>query len=225
MKIKNKILMIGLVIFQAVQLNATGKLSLYDPYGALSYEERSRVEAERRTVTANRKVNGQDLLIQIDFMSEDEFDAGGVTGQDDNGRTLFSLGTYAKWSTRYFSQPAVLMLFIDQGGGNYKLDALNFSEMLMDGGIPDLVRRYIRDEIMKKETSYVETISSGLYAIGEALDDKYKKDLIQLSVGLLSKNYFYRGYTYYDLNYYYFLPDHENIDLGCNQIYYWVDNK
>src|SRR5690606_17520695 len=91
--------------------------------------------------------------------------------------------------------------------------------------IPDLVRRYIRDEIMKKETSYVETISSGLYAIGEALDDKYKKDLIQLSVGLLSKNYFYRGYTYYDLNYYYFLPDHENIDLGCNQIYYWVDNK
>src|SRR5690606_2558106 len=143
-------------------------------YGALSYEERSRVEAEGRTVTANRKVNGQDLLIQIDFMSEDEFDAGGVTGQDDNGRTLFSLGTYAKWSTRYFSQPAVLMLFIDQGGGNYKLDALNFSEMLMDRGIPDLVRRYIRDEIMKKETSYVETISSRLYAIGGALSPIYR---------------------------------------------------
>lgn len=135
---------------------------------------------------ANRKVNGQDLLIQIDFMSEDEFDAGGVTGQDDNGRTLFSLGTYAKWSTRYFSQPAVLMLFIDQGGGNYKLDALNFSEMLMDRGIPDLVRRYIRDEIMKKETSYVETISSGLYAIGEALNPIYKQRLEKKGIEMLN---------------------------------------
>src|SRR5690606_4898458 len=209
MKIKNKILLIGLVIFQAVQLNATGKLSLYDPYGALSYEERSRVEAEGRTVTANRKVNGQDLLIQIDFMSEDEFDAGGVTGQDDNGRTLFSLGTYAKWSTRYFSQPAVLMLFIDQGGGNYKLDALNFSEMLMDGGIPDLVRRYIRDEIMKKETSYVETISSGLYAIGEALNPVYKERLIIRHLSLFDGNQYKRRYSYFTpFNYYEFEPYH-----------------
>lgn len=135
---------------------------------------------------ANRKVNGQDLLIQIDFMSEDEFDAGGVTGQDDNGRTLFSLGTYAKWSTRYFSQPAVLMLFIDQGGGNYELDALNFSDMVLDEGIPDLVRRYIRDEIMKKETSYVETISSGLYAIGEALNPIYKQRLEKKGIEMLN---------------------------------------
>jgi hypothetical protein len=49
--------------------------------------------------------------------------------------------------------------------------------MLMDEGIPDLVRRFIRDEIMKKETSHVEIISSGLYAIGEALNPIYRQRL------------------------------------------------
>lgn len=222
---KNKVLLISFVLFHAVQLSAMDKPSIYDPMGALSSEERSRIEAEGRTVIANRKVNGQNLLIQIDFLSEDEFDEGGVTRRDGSGRTLFSLGTYTNWSMRYFSQPAILILFIDQGDGNYALDALNFSDMLMDEGIPDLVRRYIRDEIMKKETSYVEIISSGLHAIQKALYDKFKSDLIQLSLELLSKNYFYRGYTYNDLNYYYFLSEHEKVDLGCNQLYYWVDNK
>ena len=118
----------------------------------------SRIEAEGRTLIANRKVNRQDLLIQIDFLSEDEFDEGGVAGRNDSGRTLFSMGTYSNWSIRYISQPAVLVLFLDQRGRNYTLDALNFSDMLIDEGITDLVRRYIRAGIMKKETSYVETL-------------------------------------------------------------------
>lgn len=74
---KNKVLLISFVLFHAVQLSAMDKPSIYDPMGALSSEERSRIEAEGRTVIANRKVNGQNLLIQIDFLSEDEFDEGG----------------------------------------------------------------------------------------------------------------------------------------------------
>ncbi len=206
---KNKVLFIGLVLFQTVQLNAMDKPSIYDPLGTLSSEERSRIEAEGRKVIANRKVNGQDLLIQIDFLSEDEFDEGGVTGRDESGRTLFSLGTYTNWSMRYFSQPAVLMLFIDQGNGNYALDALDFSDMLMDEGIPDLVRRYIRDEIMKKETSYVETISSGLYAIGEALNPVYKERLITKHLSFFDGNQYKRRYSYFTpFNYYEFEPYH-----------------
>jgi hypothetical protein len=207
---KNKILLIGLILCQAAQLNAMDKPSVYDPLGALSAEERNRLEAEGRTIITNRKVNGQDLLIQIDFLSQNEFDEGGVTGRDESGRTLFSLGTYTNWSVRYFSQPAVLMLFVDQGDGNYALDALNFSDMLMDEGVPDLVRRYIRDEIMKKETSYVEIISSGLYAIGEALNPIYKQNLIDEHIELFNGNQYKRRYSFYSpFNYYEFDPYHE----------------
>lgn len=176
---KNNIFLICHFFCQIAQLAAMDKPSIYDPLGKLSPDERNKIEAEGSIVIANRKVNGQNLLIQIDFLSENEFDEGGVTGRDDSGRTLFSLGTYTNWSIRYLSQPAVLMLFLDQGNGNYVLGALNFSDILMDKGIPDLVRRYIRDEIMKKENSYIEIISCGLYAIGEALNPIYRQRLAQ----------------------------------------------
>ena len=184
----SKTFFIGLFICQISYLGAMDKPSIYDPLGTLSPEERNRIEAEGRNIITNRKVNGQDLLIQIDFLSNNEFDEGGVTGRDESGRTLFSLGTYSNWSVKYFSRPAVLILFLDLGNGNYVLDALNFSDMLMDEGIPDLVRRYIRDEIMKKETSYVETISSGLYAIGEALNPVYRQRLEQKGKEMLNRD-------------------------------------
>ncbi|HEX9651136.1 MAG TPA: hypothetical protein VGA21_11285 [Cyclobacteriaceae bacterium] len=215
---KNKILLICLFFCQAAYLGAMNKPSVYDPLGKLSTEERNRIEAEGRTLSANRKVNGQDLIIQIDFMSEDEFEEGGVTGRDESGLTLFSLGTYINWSLRYFSQPAVLMLFLDQGNGNYVLDALNFSDMLMDEGIPDLVRRYIRDEIMKKENSYTETISSGLYAIGEALNPTYRERLEQKGNEMLNTDdRYHRAHCVYgDCHYYEFTPEEKSV-LGPTQ--------
>lgn len=198
-------------IFFVSSILASPKLSIYDPLGALGNEERVKLEAEGQALITSRKVNGQDVLIQIDFLSKHEFEEGGITGRDAEGRTLFSLGTYANWSARYFSGPAVLMLFLDQGDGTYVLDALNFSDMLMDEGIPDLVRRYIRDEIMKKETGYEAIISSGLYAIGEALNPEYKQRLVLKHLELFRGNQFKRRYSYYyPFNYYEFQPDHNH---------------
>jgi hypothetical protein len=71
-----------------------------------------------------------------------------------------------------------LILFIDNGS-KYELKSLDFSDPLMDQGIPDLIRRYIRDEIMMKETDYYEIISRGLYAISEALNPIYREKLEQ----------------------------------------------
>lgn len=212
---KTKILWLGLILCYTAQLSAMDRPSLYDPLGVLSVEEKNRIDAEGRTIISNRKVNGQNLLIQIDFLSKDEFGKKSATGRDDSGRTLFSLETYSSWSMKYFAQPAVLMLFIDQGNDNYVLDALNFSDILMDEGIPDLVRRYIRDEIMKKETSYVETISSGLYAIGEALNPVYKERLISEHIPLFNNNQYKRRHAWpvaIPMNYYSFEPRHDVTD-------------
>lgn len=197
---------------------ASPKLSIYDPLGALGNKERVKLEAEGQALITSRKVNGQDVLIQIDFLSKHEFETGGITSRDAKGKTLFSLGTYANWSAKYFSEPAVLMLFLDQGDGTYVLDALNFSDMLMDDGIPDLVRRYIRDEIMKKETGYEDIISSGLYAIGEALNPVYRERLEQKGNEMLNtdKRYHRAHCVYGDCDYYEFTPGEKSV-IGPTQ--------
>ncbi|XOV91127.1 MAG: hypothetical protein ACFHWX_13050 [Bacteroidota bacterium] len=197
---------------------ASIKPSIYDPIGMLSPSDVNRIESEGADLISKRKVSGMDLVIQIDFMSptgEIKFDEGGISKGDGVGKSIFSLGTYGNWSIEFFSKPAVLILFLDQGDGNYVLDALRFSEMLMDEGIPDLVRRYIRDEIMKKESSYVEIISSGFYAIGEALNPIYRQKLTSKGSDLLNfdKRY-YRGHCVNeDCKYYEFTP-HEKSILG-----------
>ena len=197
---------------------ASPKLSIYDPLGALGNEERVKLEAEGQALITSREVSGQDVLIQIDFLSKHEFEEGGIKGRDAEGKTLFSLGTYANWSARYFTGPAVLMLFLDQGDGTYVLDALNFSDMLMDEGIPDLVRRYIRDEIMRKEIGYEAIISSGLYAIGEALNPVYRERLERKGNEMLNtdKRYHKAHCVYGDCDYYEFTPGEKSI-IGPTQ--------
>jgi hypothetical protein len=85
--------------------------------------------------------------------------------------------------------------------------------MLMDEGIPDLVRRFIRDEIMKKETSHVEIISSGLYAIGEALNLIYRQRLESKGNEMLNTDdRYHRAHCVYgDCNYYEFTPQEKSI--------------
>ena len=215
----NKITIVcTLLVCFACSLEAAAKLSVYDPLGILSVEERSSIEAEGQALIASRKVNGQDLLIQIDFLTSEEFDKGGVNGWNKDFRTLFSLGTYTSWSVKYYGKPAVLILFLDQGDGQYVLDALNFSDKLMDEGIPDLVRRYIRDEIVEKQTSRVEMISSGLYAISEALNPVYRQRLEQKGNQMLTTDdRYHRAHCVYgDCSYYEFAPEEKSV-IGPTQ--------
>ncbi len=209
----NKIFLLYIIGCITIQVNAATKPSIYDPLAKLNPTEVNRLEAEGSELIATRKVNGQDLLIQIDFLSEAEFKEGGIEGIGESGRTLFSLGTYSQWSMEYLNEPAVLMLFLDAGGGNYQLDALNFSDMMMDEGIPDLVRKYIRDEIMKKESNLVEIISSGFFAIGEALNPVYIQRLEQKGLEMLNtdKRYHRLHCVYGNCDYFEFIPSEQSV--------------
>jgi hypothetical protein len=153
--------------------------------GVLLPPQRLKLETEGTIIISNRTINGNPLLIQIDFLSPNEFSEGGITGRNRDGTSIFSQGTYLKWSMDNVHQPAVLILFIDNGS-KYELKSLDFSDPLMDQGIPDLIRRYIRDEIMMKETDYYEIISRGLYAISEALNPIYKQRLETKGLEMLS---------------------------------------
>jgi hypothetical protein len=193
------------------------QVSIYDPIGNINLEEEGNIKNVANDILNNYSIAGQNIVIQIDFMSSDEFEEGGITGRDESGRTLFSLGTYEEWSMDYFGVPAILILFLDENGdGNYQLDALNFSDIFMDEGTPDLVRRFIRDEVMKTKTGYANVILSGLRAINESLNGEYLQRLKSSQLSLFDGDQYKRRYSYYyPFNYYEFEPYHleENTDL------------
>jgi len=206
------LLLIKLICVGLSALAMNSNFSMYDPIGVLSVEEKSSLEQEGFSLVSERKVNGREVRIQIDFLNPDEFDEGGTKGRNADGTTIFSEGTYFKWGMDYFSEPAVLILFV-KDGSTYQLKALNFSDMMMDEGIPDLVRRYIRDEIMLKENSYYDIIDKGLYAISEALNPIYKQRLEAKGLEMLNTDDRYkRGHCVYgDCKYYEFVPGEESV--------------
>ena len=213
MKTKIVILVISAIFMLNLKaISRTTRFSIYDPLGVLLPPQRLKLETEGTLIISNRTINGSPLLIQIDFLSPNEFSEGGITGRNRDGTSIFSQGTYLKWSMDNVHQPAVLILFIDNGS-KYELKSLDFSDPLMDQGIPDLIRRYIRDEIMMKETDYYEIISSGLYAISEALNPIYKQRLETKGLEMLSTDDRYkRGHCVYgNCQYYEFTPGEEGM--------------
>ena len=101
--------------------------------------------------------------------------------------------TIMTWEDQRDDDTDVYFQILDENGdGNYQLDALNFSDIFMDEGTPDLVRRFIRDEVMKTKTGYANVILSGLRAINESLIGEYLQRLKSSQLSLFDGDQYKR---------------------------------
>lgn len=194
----NRICLLTILCFFADHACHSRQVAILDTHGALTNEEERLLIEEGNKIMNARTVVGQKVLVQIDLMEEGEFDGGGSNSNAQEAKRIFSIGDYARWANAYGSRPAVLMVFLKKGDG-YALDVLGFTDLLMNEGIPDLVRRYIRDEIIRKEEGVFKMIDAGLYAIGEALNPVYKERLEKKGLSMLNTDKrYHRGYCVYE---------------------------
>ena len=190
-----------------------GCISILD-VNALTKDQKGQVRSGITTLQANRKVNGQSICFTIDFLDKMPAENHGFTA---DGRRILNQDYYMNWALATNSNPAVLILFLkDSESGNYRLESFLMNSLLQEG-IPELVGKYIRDKIMRKKTSYYDMINAGIIALSRALDDTYKKRLINdvknqltnpVPVDLLP------GYANYDFNYLYFESEREEYPLS-----------
>lgn len=130
----------------------------------LSVDEKGKIRAEIQQFQALRKVNGETVCVQIDFLEQLPPTQEGFT---EDGRKIIRQSVYDRWQTEHFGQPAVLFLFVrDQEQSKFVLNDMVVSRPVAQQ-IPNLVRLYIRDEIVKKQASYYDAISAGIYAFGQ----------------------------------------------------------
>ncbi len=189
----------------------------------LTAKEKTKIRAEVQQFQASRTINNQAVCVQVDFLEQLPPVQSGFT---EDGRRVIRQSIYDQWQTGHFGQPAVLFLFVrDQEQGRFVLNDMVISRPVAQQ-VPTLIRLYIRDEIVKKQTTHYDAISAGVYAFGEALNGEYKERLVEESEELLDKNFYYRGYTYYPLYYFYFAPFHQQTeDTGCDHISYLIDGE
>ena len=189
----------------------------------LTVEEKGKIRAELQQFHAQRKVDGKAVCVQIDLLEQLPPVQKGFT---EDGRKIIHQTVYDQWQSAHFGQPAVLFLFVkDPQQGTFALHDMVISRP-MTQRIPDLVRRYIRDVIVKKQATNYEAISAGIHALSQALNDEYKERIVEESNKLLTENYYYRGYTYYPLYYFYFTANHvSDKNIGCDYTSYFIDGK
>ena len=189
----------------------------------LTGEEKSKIRIELQQFQAQRTVNGKSVCVQIDFLEQLPPVQKGFT---EDGRKIVQQTVYDQWQSAHFGQPAVLFLFVkDPQQGTFVLHDMVTSRPVTQR-VPNLVRLYIRDVIVKKQTTNYDAISAGIYAFSQALSEEYKEQLVEESHELLTKNYYYRGYTYYPLYYFYFTANHQDDkDIGCDYTSYFIDGK
>ena len=214
-----------MLLFGAIGLSLCAKDADSNPCGSildvdhLTVEEKSKIRAELQQFHASRKINGESVCVQIDFLEQLPPVQKGFT---EEGRKIIHRSVYDQWQTERFGQPAVLFLFVkDQQQGKFVLNDMVVSRPVTQR-VPNLVRVYIRDEIVKKQTTNYEAISAGIYAFSQALNEEYKERLTTHAPTLVAQKKYHKGYAYDAFDYHYFelAQTDKTVDVGCQELLY-----
>ncbi|MDR2125341.1 MAG: hypothetical protein LBP63_00750, partial [Prevotellaceae bacterium] len=97
------------------------------------------------------------------------------------------------------------------------------TQQIEDGQIPEVVRNYIQEEILEKQTNITEIVSKGINAVKNAYDRSFQNAMIAKISSLLTQKKYYKGYTYIAANWFNFereeFPDNEKLPYDFTSLY------
>jgi len=156
------------------------------------------IERFEKVISNYDAYNKNDLKIDIIY-----FDSLNTGSLDYTNPRIDSELIINKWKTKYIGEERVLFFYIKERN-IYTLKSFVLSEGLNYGQIPDIVGKYIRNEIVLKQNTEKDQLYFGLNALKNAFDQQFKKKLEDMGPKMLSFKYYYKGYSYIPQYYCYF---------------------
>jgi hypothetical protein len=105
------------------------------------------------------------------------------------------------WKNTYTADDRI-MLFFEKQGGKYIFKDFVVTDAILEGQIPDIVKNYITEQILKPEKEIPKLVYKGINAVKNAYDRRFMNKMIDNVDKLTTKKKYYKGYTYTAYEYY-----------------------
>lgn len=130
-----------------------------------------------------------------------------------------------KWKEAHVEKSRIMFLFI-KSEGSYTFNSLATTDLISYGQLPEIVRDYIEQKIIKLESTYQDAIKVGLNAIINAYDQRFKNTLTNTGTSMLSLSKYFKGNCYVESLIYFdeFEPYHIDNALHYRYQYREADN-
>jgi hypothetical protein len=150
-------------------------------------------------VKNNEDYSNTNIIIQITL-----FDPTMLGSLKLKNRHIHSLDYVDIWKTTYINEDRI-MFFFEKQGNQYIFKDFVVTQNIEDGQIPELVRNYISEQILRKENNNITAIVyKGINAVKNAYDRRFQQKLIEHAPKMLMCRYYYKGYTSITTYSYYF---------------------
>jgi hypothetical protein len=131
-----------------------------------------------------------------------------------------------KWYELYDGSKKRIVFFFTKEGIDYKFNSLSTTDILAEGQLPEIVRNFIEQQILKTKGTYREVIKSGFHALKNAFDQRFLDNLVEYAHTLFPDNQCYKGYSCIDYDYF-FIERVENSSIqssGCDFLFLREDD-
>lgn len=157
------------------------------------------LKAKLENVIANNPdYKNTKLFIQITF-----FDPAVLGGLKLKTPHIHNTDYIDTWKNMYAAENRI-MFFFEKQGGKYVFKDFVITNAIQEGQIPDIVRNYIVEQILKPEKEISELVYKGMNAVKNAYDRRFQQKLIEHAPKMLKCRYYYKGYTSITTYSYYF---------------------
>lgn len=116
------------------------------------------------------------------------------------------------WENTYADEDRIMFLF-EKNDNRYVFKDFVITQKIEDGQIPEIVRNYIQEEILEKQTNITEIVSKGINAVKNAYDRSFQNAMINKINNLLTQKKYYKGYAYFSTNWFNFERIKNNNEL------------
>jgi hypothetical protein len=181
------------LIFQS---NNAMDLKQYEPL--VKATNITQLTAKLANVVGNNPDYDSLITIQVTFF--DPYALGGFKLKASHTNSVNYVNT---WKDTYAGEDRI-MFFFEKNNDRYVFRNFAITQKIEDGQIPEIVRNYIQEEILEKQTDVAEIVRRGINAVKNAYDRSFQQKLIERAPNMLLCRYYYKGYTCITTDSYYF---------------------
>jgi hypothetical protein len=178
-----------------VQSNNAADLKQYESLAKATNIKTLKAKLEN-VVANNPDYRNTKIIIQITFF--DPAVLGGLKLKTPHGHSADYIDI---WKNTYIADDR-MMLFFEKQGGKYIFKDFVVTDAILEGQIPDIVKNYITEQILKPEKEISKLVYKGINAVKNAYDRRFMNKMIDNVDKLIAEKKYYKGYTYTVYEYY-----------------------